>query len=200
MERIVVPAREGRAVELAKGKRIRVITPKGPQAADFFAYNAANVSEWLSPMHSWVASRHLRPRQGDIFRSRFRRPMLDFVEDGAEGVHDMFLAACDKLRYEMGGFEGPHASCSENLQIAMRRLGHEVSVIPQPVNLFTHTVVEPDGTLVAPPNPVKPGAYAELEARMDLICVISACPFDMGEENWAVNAPGGPTEIEIELR
>ena len=61
-------------------------------------------------------------------------------------------------------------------------------------------MVEPDGTLVAPPNPVKPGAYAELEARMDLICVISACPFDLGEENWAVNGPSGPTEIEIELR
>ena len=59
MERIVVPAREGRAVELAKGRRIRVITPRGAQAADFFAYNAANVAEWLSPMHSWVASRHL---------------------------------------------------------------------------------------------------------------------------------------------
>jgi uncharacterized protein YcgI (DUF1989 family) len=200
MESIVVPPREGRAVELGQGRRIRVTTPQGRQAADFFAFNAANMDEWLSPMHSWVWTRHVRPRQGDVFLSRFRRPLLDFVEDGAAGVHDMMLAACDKFRYEQLGVEGPHASCADNLQVAMRRLGHEISVIPQPVNFFTHTRVEAEGDLAAPPNPVLPGAYVELEARMDLICAVSSCPFDLAMEDWAINAPGGPSELVIELR
>ena len=34
----IVPAREGRAVRVAKGQTIRITTPKGAQAADFFAY------------------------------------------------------------------------------------------------------------------------------------------------------------------
>lgn len=199
MEQVKIPAREGRAFRVDEGQKIRIVTPRGAQAADFFAYNAGNTGEWLSAAHTWVASRHTRPRQGDVFLTRFRRPMLDFVEDGAEGVHDMMLPACDKLRYEHLGHEGPHASCSENLQIAMRRLGHEISVIPQPVNFFTNTAVEPDGTLVSPPNPVKPGGFVTLKARMDLYCIVSACPFDLKFSDWTINAPGGPTELLVEF-
>ena len=200
MDRIDVPAREGRPVALAAGRRLRLTTPKGAQAADFFAYNAANIGEWLSAPHSWVKTRHLRPRQGDVFVSRFRRPMLDFVEDGADGVHDLLLAACDQMRYEQYGHQGHHPSCSENLMISMRRLGYDISVVPQPINFFTNTRVEEDGTIVAPGNTVPPGAYIEVEARMDLICVISSCPFDLGLEDWTVNAASGPTELIVEIR
>lgn len=199
MEKIIIPAKGGKAVEVAAGKRIRVTTPRGQQAADFFAYNAADTGEWLSPPHSWVWNRTIKPCEGQTFLSRFRRPLLDFVKDGAGGVHDMMIAACDQFRYEQLGFEGPHPSCSENLLVAMRRLGHEVSVVPQPVNLFTHTRVESDGALNSPPNPVPPGAFAEFEARIDLICVVSSCPFDLPMADWSINAPGGPTELIVEV-
>ena len=36
----------------------------------------------------------MRPRLGDVIISRFRRPMLEFVEDAADGFHDMMIAAC----------------------------------------------------------------------------------------------------------
>ena len=52
MERSVIPASEGRAHRVPKGARFRITTPKGAQAADFFAYNAETTSEWLSPMHT----------------------------------------------------------------------------------------------------------------------------------------------------
>lgn len=200
MDKIVVPAGLGRAVRVAEGQRIRVITPKGRQAADFFAFNAERPDEWLSPMHTWVWTRSVKPRQGDSLLSRFRRPLLDFVEDGAGGVHDMLLAACDQFRYEQVGVEGHHPGCAENLEIAMRRLGHDVPVVPQPVNFFTNTRVEADGSLSALPNPVPPGAYVELEARLDLICAVSSCPYDVPLEGWSVNAPEGPSALEIELR
>ncbi len=145
MESHVVPAAEGRAFHLDAGGRIRIVTPKGRQAADFFAFCAADIAEWLSPMHTWVWSFSVKPRPGDILLSRFRRPMFDFVEDGAGGMHDMMLAACDQARYEQFGFEGPHRSCSENLEIAMRGLGHELAVIPQPINFFTNTHIDAEG-------------------------------------------------------
>lgn len=199
MERIDIPASEGRATRVAAGQRIRVITPEGAQAADFFAFNAENMTEWLSAMHSWVASRHTKPRQGDVFVSRLRRPLLDFVEDGADGVHDMMLAACDQFRYEQLGFEGHHASCSENLLTAMRRIGQEISIVPQPINFFTNTSVAEDGTLSSPPNPVPPGAHVELQARLDLICVVSSCPFDLKTHDWPINAPTGPSRLILEV-
>ena len=83
--------------------------------------------------------------------------------------------------------------------VAMRRLGHEISVVPQPINFFTHTQVDDESNLLSPPNPVPPGAYVELEARMDLICTVSSCPFDLALDDWTINAPGGPTELIVEV-
>ncbi|WP_170984491.1 DUF1989 domain-containing protein [Rhodoligotrophos defluvii] len=195
-----VSPKGGLAVRLNTGRTLRIVTPKGQQAADFFAYSASNLREWLSPMHTWVTTRSVKPRAGDTLLSCFRRPMLDFTADSAGGVHDMMIAACDQARYEQFGVEGPHASCAENLRVAMSRLGHVVDVVPQPVNFFTNTHVEPDGKLVSPPNPVPPGAFVELKARMDLVCVVSSCPFDLQVPGWTINAAAGPTELHLEIR
>lgn len=192
-----IPARRGRAFHLPAGRTMRIETPEGGQAADFFAYNAVNVGEWLSPNHTWVTSFNVRPRAGDVFLSRFRRPMLDFTEDGAEGMHDMMIAACDQFRYEFFGHEGHHPSCSENLHMEMRRIGYQIDVVPQPVNFFTHTAVLEDGSFVSPPNTVRPGAFVRLTARMDLICVVSACPFDLPVEGWPINSEAGPSELLV---
>jgi hypothetical protein len=200
MERTIVPPAEGRAVRVAKGKRVRVTAPQGHQAADFFAYNAADLEEWLSPMHTWVTTRSIKPRVGDELLSRFRRPMLRLVEDTAAGCHDMLIAACDQARYAQFGHHAPHRSCSANLAEAMATLGHKVAVTPQPVNFFTNTHVEPDGKLVSPPNPVAPGSYVELEALMDLIVVVSSCPFDLKIPGWTINAEGGVTELLVEVK
>lgn len=195
----VVPPKDARAFDVAKGQRIRITTPKGHQAADFFAYNAHSFAEWLSPPHTWIASCSITPRPGDVFLSRFRRPMLTMREDGADGVHDMLLPACDQFRYEFFGVEGPHPSCSENLMTVMRRLGHEITVVPQHINFFTNTNVSPDGQLVAPQNIVKPNSYVELEALIDTVCIVSACPFDISPQGWEINAGGNVTELEVEV-
>ena len=197
MHKVIVPARSGYAVTLNKGQHIRITTPKGAQAADFFAYNANDIGEWLSANHTWVTTFNVKPREGDTLISCFRRPMMTFTEDGADGVHDMMIAACDQPRYEFFGYTGPHASCSENLHVAMRRLGHQITVVPQPINFFTNTRIEADGSFVSPPNPVPPGAYVEMEAVMDLICVISSCPFDLTVAGWPINADSGPTELLV---
>ena len=54
--------------------------------------------------------------------------------------------------------------------------------------------------LVSPPNPVPAGAFVELLARLDLIAVVSSCPFDLAIADWTINGPGGPTELELEVR
>ncbi|MEX2297741.1 MAG: urea carboxylase-associated family protein, partial [Dongiaceae bacterium] len=162
MTEVVVPASHGRAVEVPAGGRIRIVTPQGHQAADFFAFRADDPGEWLSPMHTWVTTRSIRPRQGDVFLSRYRRPMLEFTVDKAEGIHDMMLAACDPMRYELLGVKGHHRSCAENLEQTMQARGHKLPVTPQPVNFFTNTKVREDGVLQAVENTVKPGAYVEL--------------------------------------
>jgi uncharacterized protein YcgI (DUF1989 family) len=198
-EETVIPAREGRAFRISAGERLRLTTPHGSQAADFFAFRADDVGEWLSPMHTWTESRSLRPHEGHVFLSRYRRPMLTFLEDGARGFHDWFLAACDGERYRRLGYQGHHPSCAENLALAMRELGHEVPVTPQPVNFFTNTEVRSDYSLAAPGNPVPSGSYVVLEALADLVCAVSSCPFDLDLPDWSVNAAQGSTELVVEI-
>ena len=40
-------------------------------------------------------------------------------------------------------------------------------------------------------------AYVVLEALIDLICVISSCPFDLKVEGWTINAAQGPSELLV---
>jgi len=199
METLVVTAGDGRAFQLGEGKRARLITLKGQQSADFFAFRAGSLGEYLSPAHTWMDTRALHPRVGDVFVSQLRAPMIEFVEDGADGLHDLLIAPCDPIRYEQFGVPG-HRSCAQNLKLAMRELGHEIDASPFAVNFFTNTHVDEHCMFDTPSAPVvKPGGYVTLEARTDLICAVSSCPYDLTGPGWSINAPDGPTEIVIEL-
>ena len=198
-KKLVVAAKSALAFEVAAQQQFKICTPKGYQAADFFAFNAKSVDEWLSPPHTWIATTFVKPRAGDILLSRFRRPILKMIEDGADGIHDMLLPACDQFRYEYFGYKGPHPSCSDNLMNAMRSRGHEINVIPQPINFFTNTNVQTNGKLSAPKNIVKPNSYVILESLIDTICVVSSCPFDITPDGWEINSGGVVTELEVEI-
>jgi uncharacterized protein YcgI (DUF1989 family) len=201
MTKVVVPACEGRALPVKAGQRLRLTSPKGPQCVDFFAFNAANVLEFLSCPHTWVSTFSIVPKEGHVFLSRFRRPMLKFAHDAANGAHDMLITTCDQLRYEFFGHVGYHANCADNLMTAMRRLGYDVAFVPQAVNFFARSCVASDGHLTSPPNVVPAGAFVELEALMDLICVVSACPFDLDIKGWEISSghAHGLSELVMEL-
>ena len=67
-------------------------------------------------------------------------------------------------------------------------------------NFFTATTVEDGYMFNTPTAPIaKPGAYVILEARTDLVCAVSSCPYDLTGPGWAINSPDGPTEIEVEM-
>lgn len=192
-----IPARGAASFDLRAGERIKVISPQGHQVADFFAYNANDTGEYLSARHTLVSStRHLYPREGQVFLTSLRRPILKFVEDGAEERHEMLLAACDPARYQLLGVQGHHASCAENLQTAMAARGVTITEIPQPLNLFSSTRADADGQVVTHPNASQAGDYAVFEALMDCIVVVSACPFDV-EAQFPVNV-GGPHPLVVE--
>ncbi len=199
MTTIEIPAGHGHSFHAEKGQRFRLTTPKGQQSADFFAFCADDLSEGLSPHHTWMPTRSLHPRPGDTFLSRLRRPMVDFIEDGADGVHDFLIAPCDPIRYREFGAPD-HRSCIGNLTEALTTLGHDVPTCPLAINFFTATTVEEGYMFNTPQTPVAPpGGYVVLEACTDLVCAVSSCPYDLVGPGWAINAPDGPTEILLEL-
>jgi len=193
-ETIRIPAREGHAVRMSAGDRVRVIDPEGGQVADVFAFCADDLSEFHSAQHTRVYVNRLFPRVGQQFVTNRRRPILTLEADTTAGIHDMLCAACDPSRYSGLGVEGWHASCQENLQKAMAELGCDRIEVPQPINLFMNIPVRDEGDLGWEPAPTRSGDSVTLRAEMDCLVVVSACPQDIVPIN-----NGNPTPIAIEL-
>ncbi len=193
-EVIHVPATEGKAVTVTAGQAFRIIDVEGKQVADLFAFNAADVGEYHSAMHTRAAVSHLFPKVGEAFVTNRRRPILTLEADDTPAVHDMLIAPCDPERYQGLGVQEWHASCRENLEIAMRELGHEQIAHPASINLFMNIPVAGDGSLGWDPAVTGPGDSITLRAVMDAIVVVSACPQDIVPIN-----DRNPTPIAIEL-
>src|ERR687888_477576 len=155
-ERIHVPAREGRAIQVEVGRRFRIVDLEGGQVADTWAFVGDDPTESHSAQHTRVHVGRLFPRPGEQFVTNARRPILLLEEDATPGVHDMLCAACDPERYAGLGVEGWHASCQENLQTARRAAGGgPPRFAPQPINLFMNTPAQGDGRIAWLPAPTK---------------------------------------------
>jgi len=194
MTRTEIPARTGWSAALTQGQRFRVIDVQGGQAADLWAFNSADVDEFLSAHHTRVINGEVYPKVDWTFYTNERRPILEFVEDTSPGRHDCLAAACDKVRYEHLGVGSDHGSCEENLQAESRRHGFEVRHAPQPINVFANFRVSPEGSFVLHECVSEPGDAATFEALMDCIIVLSACPQDV-----VPFQPGGPTDMAVEV-
>ena len=121
--RYAVPAREGRAVRLARGERLTLVNTHGTQVCDLWAFSAANLAEFLSWEHARAALGRIAPRAGDALVTNRRRPILTLVADTSAGVHDTLVAACDLFRYLGLGVADYHDNCSDNLRMALAAIG-----------------------------------------------------------------------------
>ncbi|HEV8676917.1 MAG TPA: urea carboxylase-associated family protein [Methylomirabilota bacterium] len=188
-QEIPIPARTGAGFRVAAGEFVQVLDVSGQQCADFFAFSAADPTEYLSATHTRVAVDRLFPQVSQSFFSDRRRPLLQLEEDRSPGIHDMLFAACDPARYAQYGVEG-HPSCAENLRTALGKLGVEVCHVPQPVNFFMNVAVRLDGRCEFGPPQTNPGDFVLLRAFLDCLVVVSACP-----QEWNPAANYHPSDL-----
>lgn len=186
---LLIPARRGKAARVRQGQVIRVINTHGKQVVDTWAFNSADLGEFMSMEHSRAHILRIIPRIGDTMLSNQRRPMLTLTEDTAGGVHDTIIAACDRYRFELLGCEGYHDNCTDNLHAAMRELGLQAPETPSPLNLFMNIPVRADGALSFEAPTSTPGSHVSLRAEMDLVIAFSACPQDVLPINGAARCP-----------
>jgi len=177
MARIHIPAGTAKAVTLSQGQTLRIINLEGKQVADFIAYNAGDLREALSTMHTLVSLGRLFPTVGDRLRSNRRRPIAEIVRDDT-GRHDMLIAACDPWRYEYDFNVTGHRSCSDNYLEALADWHIERHQLPHPVNFFQN-MAYPDGRVRFGESLAKPADTVELRALIDLVAAVSACPMDL---------------------
>lgn len=184
-----LPARSGVAIRLARGEALRIVNTHGTQVVDTWAFNAADLGEYLSTPHLRAAIGGIFPKPGDPLATNHRRPILTLERDTSPGLHDTLIAACDRYRYEGLGCVGDHASCADNLASALAALGLEASHCPSPLNLWMNIPVGADGAIAWLPPVAAPGDDVVLRAEMDCVVVLSACPQDMIPINGADQTP-----------
>jgi uncharacterized protein len=196
MTTITIPARKGKAAFATKGQTIKVINTHGQQVVDTWAFNRADLTEFMSMEHTRAKLLKIIPASGDTMLTNRRRPILTFLEDNSGGIHDTLMAACDRYRYESLGIKGFHDSCTDNLAAALGALGLEAPETPSPLNLFMNIPVTGGVALSFEPAVAPPGSYVSLRAEMDLVIVFSSCPQDIIPIN-GLNLT--PTEAHFEI-
>ena len=72
----------------------------------------------------------------------------------------------------------------------IRKIGERTA---DPFNIFQNTALGPDGILSQQRSLSKPGDFLLLEAAMDALCAVSACPMDL-------NPIGGDQITDIQIR
>ncbi len=186
---IEIPARSGKAARLRQGQLVKVINTTGQQVVDTWAFNAADLGEFMSMEHSRVAIGRIIPKPGDALVTNKRRPILTLVEDTSGGIHDTLFAACDRWRYELLGCAGYHDNCTDNLAAGLAELGLTPPETPAPLNLFMNIPVV-DGNRVEVRAPVStPGSHVSLRAELDCVVAFSACPQDLLPVNGLAMRP-----------
>jgi uncharacterized protein YcgI (DUF1989 family) len=193
---ITIPARRGKAAFVAKGQTITVINTHGEQVVDTWAFNRADLTEFMSMEHSRAGMLKLIPKVGDALLTNRRRPILTVLEDTSGGIHDTVIAACDIYRYQGLGVTDYHDNCTDNLAQGMRDLGLTPPETPSPLNLFMNIPWTTEGALSFDPPVSTPGCYIALRAEMDLVIAFSACPQDILPINGRA---GKPTEAHFTI-
>ena len=185
----LIPARAGAAAYVKAGQTIKVINTHGDQVVDTWAFNTANLKEFMSMEHTRPQTLRITPKVGDEMLTNQRRPILTLLEDTSGGVHDTQIAACDIYRYQRLGVEEYHDNCTDNLYAGMKTLGLEPPEVPSPLNLFMNIPVKEDHSLSFDPPVSAPGGYVLFKAEMDLVIAFSACPQDILPINGVGHLP-----------
>ena len=184
-----IPPRSGKAAFVAKNQIIRVVNTHGEQVVDTWAFNASDLTEFMSMEHTRATILKLVPQVGDAMWTNRRRRILTIVADTSPGVHDTLLAACDDHRYRLLGCTEYHDNCTDNLFAGMKELGLQPNEVPSPLNLFMNIPVKDGLTLEFCPPVSRPGDWIAFRAEMDCIVVFSACPQDILPINGLSRTP-----------
>ena len=178
-------------MRLARGETLALVNTHGTQVCDLWAFDAANLSEFLSWEHTRGGIGRIAPRVGDALLTNRRRPILTVTEDTSPGVHDTLIAACDLFRYIGLGVDGYHDNCSDNLRMALAAIGERAPGVPQPFNVWMNIPVGADGgdRLAAAGVETRRPDRAARRASTAIV-VMSACPQDMIPINGPDMKPG----------
>ena len=180
IERKTVAAGDYSLSLIKAGQVVRIVDLEGNQAADTLFYNANNPSERYSATDTLREQGNLYLTAGTPLRSNDNNVMLEIVADTC-GRHDTIGGACatesNTVRYDLEK-RCMHA-CRDSWMLAIAEhpeYGIAKRDISHNINFFMNVPVTPDGGLTFEDGISAPGKYVELQAKMDIVMLVSNCP------------------------
>jgi urea carboxylase-associated protein 1 len=179
-----------------QGQIIRILDMEGNQAADTLFYNADDPVERYSAIDTIREQGNVYLTAGTILLSNDGNALLEIVADTC-GRHDTLGGACatesNTVRYALEK-KCMHACRDSWLLAVAERPEFAMSKrdITHNINFFMNVPVTAEGGLTFADGISDAGKYVELQAKMDVIVLISNCP----QLNNPCNAYN-PTPVEV---
>lgn len=172
-----VPARRPWSQVIECGQRMRIIDLEGQQAVDTLLYNAHETTERYSSQETLTGQKFAYITTGTDLLSNEGRILGTMTADTC-GQHDTSAGACscEANTVRFGHHTKYMESCRENFLTELARHGMDKRDVVNNINFFMNVPIEPSGELAIVDGVSKPGDYVEVEAAMDILCVISNCP------------------------
>lgn len=194
--REVVNAGEYWMQRISNGQILRIVDMEGNQAADTLFFNANDPAERYSAVDTLREQGNVYLTAGSKLLSTQCNELLEIVADTC-GRHDTLGGACatesNTVRYSLEK-KCMHA-CRDSWMLAVAEhpeFGISKRDITHNINFFMNVPITSEGGLTFADGISAPGKYVELQAKMDVIVLISNCP----QLNNPCNAYN-PTPIEV---
>jgi uncharacterized protein len=182
--------------EVKAGQIVRIVDLEGNQAADTLFFSARDPGERYSAVDTIREQGNVYLTVGSRLLSQEGNELLEIVADTV-GRHDTLGGACatesNTVRYALEK-KTMHA-CRDSWLLAVAEndhLGLSKRDIAHNINFFMNVPVTPEGGLTFEDGLSAPGKYVEMQAKMDVLVLISNCP----QLNNPCNAYN-PTPIEV---
>lgn len=184
---------EAHAVEIETGQLLQIIDVHGRQVADFVAFNRDDPAEALSPAATRSGNKSIMLQVGMKLFSNKRQPMFTIVADDV-GRHDLLFPACDPARYQQDFGLEEHANCRDALSAAAAEFDIAPEQVLDPINWFMNVSIQQRGELEIREPLSERNDSIVLEATMNAIAIVSACPQDQNSTNG-----GSPSDILVRV-
>ncbi len=176
---VLVPAKEGRGVRVAKGQLLDIVDIEGHQVGDLVAWFEDDPSEYMSPTHTVSCNASVQLKTGSDVFTNHRNPIFTIVRDDVER-HDIIVPCCDHERFARDYGLPDHPHCLGNLEQGRDLLGVDFELHGEMAwNVFMHNRVTDDLGVVTDRAAHEAGATITLRAHHGVVAILSACPQDL---------------------
>ena len=183
VQETIIPARHGMAFEVKKGQVLRIYLVEDKQVGDCVFFNANDYKEVFHVGQTWALNAMLGTGNAKAYKHFYSKPprenvMLTVLEDTVQNHWANMGGRCSTRFLELVRGITDRRSCQENLTEALAPYGLTGDDIIDIFNVFMNVEMDSQGNYTTQAPTAMKGDYIDLQAEMDILAAISACPAD----------------------